>query len=316
MKKQILLSILFLLIADQTQATTWDEPWRKEILKEAEYFIFGKVVSSNDSILKVQVQKNFGSTLNGEIVIDDFYMLDLCSLSGGHGPEFNFDANDEGYFFLKKGVNGNYQLPTPTSGVDRIVEDKVYSTYRHSYHQAALRPEIYELTYKAIWNYFKQRDFDEKDIFEFIYNILSTDPAGFEEDEINTFFEQHAALESAYLIEIDLPFSILKNFVESENFHLQVSGLRAMGIVNSPQSNKYLLGYIGNSKTENFNKVIAIWSLWEFGNEKDRRKIWRLRKTISDDETGFGGNLMDPRICTYFPSPKRAIGDLKKKRRK
>jgi len=34
---------------------------------------------------------------------------------------------------------------------------------------------------------------------------------------------------------------------------------------------------------------------------------------MSDEESGFGGNLMDPRVCTRFPSPKQAINELKNK---
>jgi hypothetical protein len=314
MKKEIIITSILFLVTNQIFATTWDEPWRKEIIQKAEYFVFGKVINSTDSIITIQIQKDFGSSIQGEIKIDDFYLLDLCSRSAGHGPEFHFEEDEEGYFFLKKGKNGNYQLPTPTSGVDRIVEDKVYSIYRHSYHQAALKRETYEITYNAIWNYYKQKDFDEKEIFKFIYDSVKKEPAGFEENEIETFFEQHAALESAYLLGIDLDFKILKKFIESDNFHLQVSGLRALGIVSSKKTREYLLNYIKNPESQNFNKVIAIWSLWESGSKRDKRKIWKLRKKVSDEEEGFGGNIMDSRVCTYFPSPKRAIIDLKKKK--
>lgn len=314
MRKEIIISIILILIACQLSAITWNEPWRKEIIQKSEHFVLGKVISTMDSIIRIEVLRDFSNSLQGEINIDGFFLLDICSSSGSHGPELNFELNEESYFFLKKGEKGNYKLPTPTSGADRIVEGKVFSTFRHSYHQAALDPEVYEIAYNAIWKYYNNISFENKEINDFINESLKLTPANFNEDEIDLFFIQHAALETAYLLEIDLDIEIVTKFIESGNFHLQISGLRAMGIISTDKSYEYLIEYVKNEEVNNFNKVIAIWSIWEFGSSKEKRNLWKLKNMMSDDEIGFESNLMDSRICTYFPSPKGAIIDLRKKR--
>lgn len=309
-----LLILITLLINLTSYATTWDEPWQKEIIEKSEYFILGKVVELTDTTVTVQIEKSFGSELNGKIIIDGFFMLQLCSMSGGRGPEFFFKKDYNGYFFLKKGKNGNFQIPTPSSGFDRIVKGKVHATYRHTYHQAAIDPEIYELTYNEIWNKFHKSEFDTTKILTFINTNLSKEPAGFEEDEIDLFFKQHSALETAYLCDIELKFETLYKFAESDNFHLQISALRAYSNLKTDEAKKYLLEYIKNSQKDNFTKVIAIWSLWSMGDKKINKQLSDLKKSLSDEETGFGGNIMDPRVCTHFPSPKSAVDELERKK--
>lgn len=312
--KKITALLFIILISASSYATTWNEPWQKEIIEQSEYFIYGKVIKASKTKVTVQIKKVFGRHIEGKIIIDDFFMLNICSTSGGHGPEFNFEKNEKGYFFLKKGENGNFQIPTPSSGFDRIVDGKVHATYRHTYHQAAIDPEIYELTYNEIWNKFHNSEFDSTKIKKIISINLSKKPAGFEEDEIDLFFRQHASLETAYLCGITLEFETLKKFAESDNFHSQISALRALGVLKNDETKKYLLEYIKNNEKDNFTKVIAIWSLWGMGDKDINKQLSDLKETLSDEETGFGGNIMDPRVCTHFPSPKYAITEMERKK--
>lgn len=307
-------TVLFIILTTlSSYATTWDEPWQKEIIEQSEYFVLAEVIKISETKVTVEIEKAFGKQIEGKIVIDNFFLLHICSYSSGHGPEFNFIKNEKGYFFLKKGDNGNYQIPTPSSGFDRIVEGKVHATYRHTYHQAAVDPETYELTYNEIWNKFHGTEYDTTKINSFINTNITKEPAGFEADEIDLFFLQHSALETAYLLDIKLDFETLKKFSESENFHSQVSALRAFSHSPTEQSKKYLLEYIQNEDKGNFTKVIAIWSLWNMGDEKINKQLIKLKDKISGEETGFGGNIMDPRVCTHFPSPKNAIVELENK---
>ena len=105
-------------------STTWDEPWRKDIIIEAEHFVFGTIIEATDSAIAVAVLKDFDNLISGEIIIDGYFMLDLCSMSGKEPLHFNYIKNEQAYFLLKKGENGNYQVSTPTSGVDRIVDSQ------------------------------------------------------------------------------------------------------------------------------------------------------------------------------------------------
>jgi len=312
--KKIATILFTILISISSYAITWDEPWQKEIIEKSDYFVLGQIVETTDSIVTIVIEKSFGNELTGQIQIDGFFMLYICSTSGGHGPEFNFEKNEKGYFFLKKGENGNYQIPTPSSGFDRIVDGKVHATYRHTYHQASIDPVTYELTYNEIWNKFHNSDFDKTKIETFLENNLSKKPAGFEESEIDLFFKQHSALETAYLLGIELDFETLKKFSESDNFHSQISALRAFSNLKTEQTKKYLLEYIQNENKDNFTKVIAIWSLWNMDDVKINKQLLEIKDELSDEETGFGGNIMDPRICTHFPSPKNAIIELERKK--
>ncbi|HKK39216.1 MAG TPA: hypothetical protein VJ949_07350 [Cryomorphaceae bacterium] len=313
MKRLFILTLLISLSATLF-ATTWDEPWQKEIITESEYMVFGSVVFSGDSAIEVTVSKSFGAPLSGTIRIDGFFMLDLCSRSGGHGPEMHFDAGEEGYFFLKKGKNGNYKIPTPTSGFDQIVDGKVHGTFRHTYHQAAVSVEVYELAYEVIWNKYHNLDYDDAGLMAFIDQNLSRNPAGFEEYEIDLFFEQHVALESAYLLGKELDFDTLERFATSDNDHATISALRAMELENSGASKEFLLSFIKDDANNGFNQTIAIWALWNMNDPSYQNKLWKLKDKLSTEENGFGGNIMDPRVCTYLPSPQRAIIDLKEGR--
>lgn len=311
--KIALFLILTLTIQTQVLAETWNEPWQKEIIKKADYFVLAKVLSNVDSIgAEIEVIKYFGNQkLTGRILINGFSLLQMTS-SSGHGVHLNFEKDQIFYFLLTKREDGNYAIPTPTSGFAVLDEDKnVFATYRHSFHQALVSQEIYEKTYVEIWNYYKTSEFNKENIIPFINEFIDKKPAGFEENEISFFFLQHAALETAYLLDIPIALDRLKKFVESDNFHSRVSALQLLSNSNNQETKEYLFAYINNKQNENFEKVIAIWSLSKIGGKEYKEKLIAIAENQSDEETGFGGNIMDPRVGTHFPSPKSAIEKLK-----
>jgi hypothetical protein len=286
---------------------TWDEPWQKEIIQKSEYFILGKISKIDSLGVHVAVQQNFGTEqISDSLLIDGFSMLNLASASG-QGIYFDFEEGETHYLFITKRENGNYAIPTPSSGFAKLDEENnVYATYRHSYHQALISKDIYELTYKAIWNYYKKVDFDKKSLQNFIDTYIDKAPAGFDENEIKTFFLQHAALETAYLLDIPIDFEKIQKFAISDNFHSRISSVQLMSLTNKENVKEFLLDFIQSEKTENFEKVIAIWSLQRMNDENYLKKLKEIANKLSDEETGFTSNLMDPRIGTQFPSPKQA----------
>jgi hypothetical protein len=147
-----ILFLAFAFVTTMTFATTWDEPWQDKVIKEADYFVFAKVKSFNKKKgVTIEIIKSLGGQeLKGKIKITDFYLLDLCSSSVGHGAEFQFDGIKECYIFIKKNDNGKYCIATPTAGFDYLKDGSVYATYRHSYHQALVPVDIYEKTMTAI----------------------------------------------------------------------------------------------------------------------------------------------------------------------
>lgn len=305
--------LLFAFIVQTTVlAETWNEPWQKEIIQKADYFVLANVVSNVDSIgTEIEIIKYFGTQkLEGRVLINSFSLLQMMS-SSGHGAHLNFKKGQTIYFMLTKTQNNSFAIPTPTSGFAVLDDDKnVYATYRHSYHQALVPQHVYEQTYTEIWNYYKNSKFDIANVKDFIDSNINTSPAGFAEDEIATFFLQHVALETAYLLGLSIELERVKPFIESENFHSRVSALRLISNTSSVETNDYLFAFI-KKKNENFEKVIAIWSLWETGGEDYQRKLIKLSRRLSNQATGFGGNIMDPRVGTHFPSPRLAVLELK-----
>ena len=58
---------------------------------------------------------------------------------------------------------------------------------------------------------------------------------------------------------------------------------------------------------KNFQKKkLAIQALAKVGNKRQKQKVMKRVEELSEEETGFGGNIMDPRVCTTVPNPKRA----------
>jgi hypothetical protein len=100
--------------------------------------------------------------------------------------------------------------------------------------------------------------------------------------------------------------------IDFENFHSNVSALQLLGNSDKQETKEFLFEYINNDKNKNFQKVIAIWSLTKIGDEEYKKKLIKIKNRLSDEETGFGGNLMDPRVGTHFPSPRGAVTELKK----
>lgn len=312
--KTITFLILFFNFATPLQAETWNEPWQKEIIQKADYFVLAKIITNDDNGAEIEILKSFGDNkiASKTVLINSFSMLNMTS-SSGHGVHLYFKPGQTAYILLTKGKDGNYAIPTPTSGY-AIVDEKnnVTATYRHSYHQASIPQEVYEKTYSEIWSYYKTGKYNQKAILEFINENIDKEAAGFDENEISLFFLQHAALETAYLLDISIDFQRIKKFLVSDNFHSRVSALQLLSNTKDELNKIFLLEFIKSPEMGNFEKVIAIRSLSKISDTDYQSKLLALEDKVSDEETGFGGNIMDPRVGTHFPTPKGAIQELKK----
>ena len=312
-RNNLLFLILFLLGTVKTFATTWNEPWADKVIKEANYFVLADILSYNDSTVKIKITKQLGGDkIPTEIEITCFYMLELTSISGGHGAEFMFSKNiKNSYFFIKKNSRDEYCIATPTAGWDYVRDGNVCATYRHSYHQALIPIDIYEMTMTAIFNHYHQLPYDKKKITNFIDKQLSKKPAGFEENEINTFFLQHVSLELIYHLRLEGYYKqIIPFFNDNSNFHNRVSASRALTAYNDKNTKNLLLNKIATNKEDDFTTVICIWTLKEFKPTEMKPDLQKLIEKSSTKENGFGGNIMDPRVGTYFPNVKEALIDL------
>jgi hypothetical protein len=70
------------------------------------------------------------------------------------------------------------------------------------------------------------------------------------------------------------------------------------------------MSVIGDPTREKFVQVICIWTLDEFKPIELKQELIGFEKTAAEEREGFGGNIMDPRVCTSFPSVKEALGEL------
>jgi hypothetical protein len=294
-------------------ATTWDEPWTETVIKQSDYFVLANIISYDEEKgVKIKITKQLGGEkLPEELEITNFYLLNLMSTSGGHGAEFHFKDIEKSYFFIKKNAKGEYCISTPTSGFDFVKDGNVYATYRHSYHQALVPIDVYELTMTAIFNYYHQISYDKSQIINFIEKNLLKTPAGFGKDEINIFFLQHVSLELIFHLKLDNFYNqILPFFHDISNFHSRVSASRALIAYNNAETIKLLMNKIAKNEDDDFTTVICIWTLKEFNPKNKKKELKKFIKNASIEENGFGGNIMDPRVGTYFPSVKSALEDL------
>jgi hypothetical protein len=305
--------IATVLTTTKSYATTWDEPWANQVIKEATSFVLAKVVSTDpDKGITIYIIKTLGGNrITDTLLISNFYLLDLCSSSGGHGAEFQTNTADSCYFFIKKNEKNEYCIATPTTGFDYVNENYVMATFRHSYHQASVPVDIYEKTMSAVYNNYHGQAYDKAYIDKFVSEQLRKKPAGFSEKEINTFFLQHVALECVYHLKLNIQESLVLPFLHDQsNFHNQVSAARAMSAFNTETGKRELMRVVADTTIRNFVRVICVWSLTDLNLKELKAQLQKLEYSASDEPDGFGGDIMDPRVCTHMPSLKTALKEL------
>ncbi len=309
---------LFLcLIPITVGATTWNEPWQEQIIREADSFVKAQVLKNEDGKkLTLKLLKQIaGESVQAEFIVDGFFALRLSSVSGGHGPGFGLKPGNTYFLFLKKGKTGQtWMLPTPTSGDAELKENEVVATYRHSYHKALVSAELYEPSLAAIFQYLHSKPYDTKYIDQVIQAQLSLPPQNIADDNTpeqnKRFFEQHVALECFYYFGAGKDPAMLEPFLRSEGYHVQISAIRALSAINTDSAKKRLLEFIkGNGN--GFAKVMAVWGLKRLDAKAYLPELKEYANKASEEETGFGGSIMDPRVATHFPgSVKAAIQEL------
>jgi hypothetical protein len=312
MRKFFLLLMLSVL-TNYSFATTWDEPWADKVIKNASSFVFAKVLRNDDGKrVEISIIKTIaGKELKDSLWITGFSLLDMCSHSGGHGPRFNFEDDETCYFFLNEDSTGKFSIATPTTGYANLFEGKVAATYRHSYHMAAVPVDIYEKTMQAIFENYHGKAYDKTYITAFINENLSKKPAALTEEEAPLFFLQHVAMETIYHLQLSGYDQLLIPFLNDKtNFHAQVSAARALHCSTSTEAPNELLKIVADTSQSNFLQVVCIWSIKDLKPTGLKAELKKLRGNANDESNGFGGNIMDPRICTHFPSVKEALDEL------
>jgi len=313
-----LLFILFVcfIIAHPARATTWDEPWHDDVIRHSESFVKVKVTANQGSVAKAEVIKFLaGERTPVQIELRGYSRLMLTSTSSSNDElRLPFTPGQIYYLFIKKSEKTNtYQIPTPTSGWAKLEGADVAATYRHSFHKALVPEEVYEKTMQAIFNGAKGLPYDADFIERFTKEQLTQSVAVLmQEDSAITkrFFLQHVALETFYHLGKGADLALLIPFVNTDDYHVQISACRAVSRIDSPSSRELLMKFI-EGKGVGFAKVMCVWGLKRLNARGMISRLEAYLKTGTDQETGFGGNIMDPRVGTYFPeSVKASIKEL------
>ena len=300
--------ILFIcvVVAHPLHAATWDEPWHDEVMRLSESFVKVKITASQGSEAKAEVIKFLaGVRTPQQIELKGYSRLQLMSSSSAdHELRLPFAPGRIFYLFLKKSEKTNtYQIPTPTSGWAMLDGARVAATYRHSMHKAWVPEEIYEKTMQAIFNGTKGQPYDAGFIEKYIKEQLSQPVAVLKDEDSPSskqFFLQHVALESFYHLGKGADLALLQPFMDTDVIHAQVSACRAVSRIDSAPAKEVLMKFI-EGKGNGFSKVMCVWGLKRLNAKEMISRLEAFLKTGIDQETGFGGNIMDPRVGTYFP---------------
>lgn len=70
------------------------------------------------------------------------------------------------------------------------------------------------------------------------------------------------------------------------------------------------LNVISDTTRGHFVQVVCIWTLSEFKPTELKEQLIKVNLTASTEDNGFGGDIMDPRVCTHFPDVKSAVEQL------
>lgn len=310
--KKILLLLSFSIISHAGFCTTWDEPWAEKVIAGAQSFVLAKITRVDpEKGISLRIIRNIsGQELKDTLTITGYYALRLCS-SSGDGVGYHVQQVDSCFFFISKKANGEYSIATPTTGYDYVLENNVISTFRHSYHQASVPFAIYEKTMTTVFNHYHQLPYDTAFIRQYVIEHLSKKPAGFTEEEVSEFFLQHVALECIYHLKLPVAETLpLPFFNDPNNFHHQVSAARALSAFNTTTNRAVLLKAIADTSRRGFVRVMCVWSLANFHPTELKAQLQKLADSSSDESDGFGGNIMDPRICTHMPSVREALKTL------
>ena len=163
----------------------------------------------------------------------------------------------------------------------------------------------------AIFQHYHGQEYDVAPITTLINSALALTPAHLDAVGRSTFFLQHAALETIYHLGLTTHYEAVLPFLrDTTNFHAQVSAARALTATPTPEDKQLLIKVLMSKTSRDLAKVVAIRTLTTYRPAELKPQLAALAQTASDEHNGFGGNIMDPRICTQVPTVKEALTTL------
>lgn len=297
-------------------ATTWDEPWHDQVVREASSLVKAEVVKLEGDGVRARarlVNNVVGAALSGDFLIEGYYLLRIGSYSQGHEPRLELGEHATYYFFLKPGRQpGTFSIATPTTGYANVKTGEVKATYRHSYHQALVPEPIYVESQTVIFHALHDEPFDRAVSARLSDTWLTQPPkAPVGPEDSKVFFAQHVALETLFHtkaagVDPDKTISRLAPFLAYDADHAQISAARALSVIGTPGAQQALMAFV-EGKHSGFAKVMALWGLKRQNARQLTARLKAYQEVADTDRLGFGGNIMDPRVGTRFPTSVKAV---------
>mgnify|MGYP006138877509 CR=1 FL=1 len=307
-----ILGLLLLIQSVVAIAHTWDEPWHKEVVAGADTFGLYEVTSNSGFSLKLKLIKHLaGEKSKSKIKVTKYYLFGWTSdPSKLDDHPFEYSKGEKIYAFLKK-EGTNYGVATPTSGISTFLDDgSVFATFRHSVHGARSEVHEYETLQKCIFNYLHNSQCSEKAISlvkEYLTAPIGVLSENATDEDVTRFFRQHAALETSYLAKIPNSIDVLRPFLDSDFFHVQVGAVRALAASNYSNKEGELLSFVASDDKDGMARVMAVLLLNELPSENAVIFLNEYLTSAPEEEVYLGANsIMDPRIGTWYPQSVKA----------
>lgn len=304
---KIIFLLLSICVSANTYALTWDEPWQKEVIKEADSFgLYAVVKNSGDSLRLELIRHIAGKRLKPKISVSSFYRFRVASSSSNdHDSVFYYKPGQNVYLFLKESRN-KLQIASPTAGNDEVLENgNVAGSFRISMHKAEIDTKTYEAAQSCFFSYFHSGKCKSNVVGEIIEKPLKERVGELSKEasqkDAELFFRQHVALEASYLIKHQNSYETLKPFLDSKFFHVQMSAIRALSVTTSDTKITQIIEFITKSGASDTAKVMAIVMLDELNFQGNMNELENYLDSASKEEVSIVAGLMDPRISTVYP---------------
>lgn len=313
--------LIALLLPAMAGATSWNEPWHADVVRQADTFFLGKVKACEKTKLTLTVSKHLaGAEVAGDVVVNGYYALRLTSQSVDE-TSFRWRAGWTGYVFLKRNEDkASYTIASPTAGWAKLDDGVVTATFRISCHKGLVKQAPYEAASIGLFNALHGKPVDE-DLLTWIEGQLAKPPAvptAVQGEVAERFFHQHVALELLAYVGREPDLTRVKPFlaVGADGFgqHVQIGAARALGGIEGGA--ELLIDFVEREGASPLAKWMALRGLERHDARRfaERLTAYAARPAAAKEEPGFGLNLMDPRIGTHTPgSVKDAIDALMKR---
>jgi len=263
--------------------------------------------------------KTLAGTATPDVLeLDGYYALHLGSTSTAAGHEeleIRFPKGEHVYLFPRL-VDKRWTVATPSAGIDVAPNNGlVHATYRISFNQTLQPVEAYERVQTCIFHKLHNDECSVASLSRDLDDPLNSPPAALSptatEQEQKMFFAQHVALETAYLLDRDLPLKTIEPFLQADFFHQQISAVRALAASKSSARNARMVSFIKDSSRLPMAQAMVVVMAKEIGDKTLIAELKALAPGASEADSRLPLNIMDPRIGTDFPaSVKEALEAL------